>query len=624
MTQMETLIVAPTHMAADELARRWCVERGGALGLHRFSLGMLARELASPRLASSGKSVLAGIAVDALAARAVQECRTTTNLQWFEPVATAPGFFRALASTLSELRMNHVQPAALQKVSTAGADLARLIEAYQHYLSEQRLADSAEIYKNASEVAQDSSYLFRGASLVLLDIIPRSKAERDFVESLRTSAADVTEITRVDKGSRALDRLRTYVFSADVPPQGELDSSLEFHSATDEARECVEIARSILFTTGKGILFDKAAILLRNPEAYQPLVEDALRRAGIPAFFTHGARRPNPSGRALLALLACAAEGLTASRFSEYLSLGQVPPPDIEGKPPERDPSWVPVQGELFPETPPAAPDETAAAASEGPAEVRTPQHWERLLVDAAVIGGRDRWVRRLDGLDREFEKRLEELKSEDDPRAAYVERQRDRLQALRKFALPLIDRLDRLPKSAYWQEWLDALERLAATALRHPEAVLSVLAELRPMSNTGPVTLEEVREVLTHRLSFLRMEPTERRYGKVFVATIPEAAGMFFDTVYLPGLGEDLFPKKAFEDPLLLDVDREQVSVDLLVQHTRVAEERRLLQTVAASAEKKLWISYPRPSAVAAVGGRSVAVAARLAFAAQRGYCDR
>src|SRR6187549_31915 len=99
----ESLIVAPTRMAADELARRCCLSGGGSFGVHRFSLGALAVEIASARLANAGKSVLAGIAVDALAARAVQDCRSTSSLSWFEPVASTPGFFRALASTLTEL-----------------------------------------------------------------------------------------------------------------------------------------------------------------------------------------------------------------------------------------------------------------------------------------------------------------------------------------------------------------------------------------------------------------------------------------------------------------------------------------------------------------------------------------
>jgi hypothetical protein len=612
-TGQEVLIVAGTRMAADELARAFCTKTGGSLGIHRFSLAALAVEISSPELALAGQSPLAGIAVDALAARAVQDCRNDSKLEWFEPVATTPGFFRALASTLTELRLNNVDNKILSEAGPAGHDLAMLATAYQRYLAEAGLADSAQIYRTASRVVADGQYRFKGLPLLLLDISPRSELERAFVNALAPAAGDVLAvfsprdertvawIEQAMKGkaehigaldSTALARLRVHIFSAATPPDRQFDSSVEFGSATDEARECVEIARSILAVAESGVVFDRIAILLRNPEAYQPLVEDALRRAGIPAFFSQGSRRPNPSGRAILALLACASEGLPASRFSEYLSLGQVPDPDPKGEPPKRDPTWVPVQGELFPEM---RTEHQAPIPPPAEKPLRTPQYWERLLVDAAVIGGRDRWRRRLDGLEAEFNKHIEELRGEDEPRLARVERQRSRLQDLRNFALPLIDFLDALPKNALWSDWLDALERLCATALRQPEAVQSVLAELRPMANVGPVTLDEVREVLTHRLTFLRTEPTDRRYGKVLVASIPEIAGQTFHTVFLPGLGEDLFPRKTFEDPLLLDGARVLVSPHLPVQDRRVAEERLLLHTAGAAAEKKLCISYPR-----------------------------
>ena len=75
----------------------------------------------------------------------------------------------------------------------------------------------------------------------------------------------------------------------------------------------------------QGTPFDQMAVLLRAPQTYLSVLEHALDRAGIPAWFHRGTRRPDPAGRALLALLACADEGLSARRFAEYVSLGQVP-----------------------------------------------------------------------------------------------------------------------------------------------------------------------------------------------------------------------------------------------------------------------------------------------------------
>jgi len=613
----EVLIISATRLAADELARSFCLQHEGAVGIHRFSLGALAVEMASPRLADSGKAVLAGVAVDALAARAVQESRSKAPLTWFEPVANTPGFFRALAATLSELRMAGVDIDALRKSGPAGTDLALLMADFDRYLADSGLADPSVIYQTAADAAARADYRYKAFPIVFLDVPVRTAAERRFIERLVAGAGHIFAAVHArdeksvacferlgiraeflaSDSSNALRRLRTQMFAPSAV-EGDADESVEFRSATDEARECVEVARAILAAADK-TPFDRTAILLRNPDSYQPLVEDALRRAGIPGFFTQGTRRPNPAGRALLALIECAAERLSATRFSEYLSLGQTPDPDESGQPTKRDPGWVPVQGELFPDLrAEPAPPEKRAVGDRAHRTLRTPQHWERLLVDAAVIGGRDRWVRRLEGLAHEFEKQLEELREEDEARGAHVERQLERLNELRKFALPIIEYLDGLPQSASWGEWLDAMERLAALTLREPDPVLSTLAELRPMSGLGPVALEEVREVLTARLTFLRTEPTERRYGKVFVGTIPEAAGLGFDAVFLPGLGEDLFPKRSYEDPLLLDSARTSVNTALATQDQRVAEERLLFHVAAGAAEQRLWISYPRMNA--------------------------
>ena len=105
----------------------------------------------------------------------------------------------------------------------------------------------------------------------------------------------------------------------------QLNQSVVMFSAPGEGRECVEIARRVREEAARGVPFDEIAVLLRAPNTYLGLLEHAFQRADIPAWFDRGTRRPDPSGRAFLALLACADEDLSARRFAEYLSLGQVP-----------------------------------------------------------------------------------------------------------------------------------------------------------------------------------------------------------------------------------------------------------------------------------------------------------
>ncbi len=119
--------------------------------------------------------------------------------------------------------------------------------------------------------------------------------------------------------------LRRYVFTLDRPPKRERSGDVRLFSAPGEGREAVEIVRRVLDEAARGVPFDEMAVFLRTPQQYLGLLEHACGRGGVPVYFDRGTRRPDPAGRAFIALLSCAAEGLSAKRFDEYLSLGQVP-----------------------------------------------------------------------------------------------------------------------------------------------------------------------------------------------------------------------------------------------------------------------------------------------------------
>src|SRR5262249_2067340 len=104
----QVLFISPTRQGADDVVRNVSLARGANCGVHRFTLPALAVEIASPRLAANGLSIVSGVAMDAMAARATERCRALNVLSWFGPVARTPGFFRALASTISELRTNDI------------------------------------------------------------------------------------------------------------------------------------------------------------------------------------------------------------------------------------------------------------------------------------------------------------------------------------------------------------------------------------------------------------------------------------------------------------------------------------------------------------------------------------
>jgi RecB family exonuclease len=624
----EILILAQSRGSADDFARGCCQTGTGLLGAHRTTLTGLAVDLAEAPLAHSGLSPLSGLSTEAMVARIIHKLKPH-SIPYFHPVADTPGLARAVAASLAELRLEGVRPEQVAATGRPGQDLAQMAALFEEELAAAHAADFAILLQYAIAAARAGKHRLLGLPVLLLDVDLESALRRQFAEAVLARAPEVfaaclagdrknlTTLERLLGSSPArplapspaqpattLDRIRQSLFVAAVAPDGEPDASLDYFSAAGEALECVEIARRISSLAADGVAFDRIAILLRSPDRYQPLVEEALRRAGIPAYFSRGVARPDPAGRALLALLACAGEGCSATRFAEYLSLGQAPPLDRLAA----ADSWLPPEDEVLqrfyerteiPAEPTVEMDQPEQAESEDSAVIsgtlQSPAAWEKLLVDAAVIGGRERWSRRLRGLAAEFRVRLSELGREEEGRRDHLLREIARLQNLERFALPLVDMLGSLPRQAAWGEWIERLRALAAAALRHPESVLSVLAELQAMAEVGPVALDEVAGVLSDRLRFLRREPPLRRYGRVFAGGVDEVRGRAFDVVFLPGLCEGLFPSRSLEDPILLDVYRRQLHAGLRLQDDRVAAERRRLHIACAAARSRLVFSYPR-----------------------------
>jgi len=646
----EVVIVGASRGAADDLARAVAARRRATFGIARFSLTELAARAAAAR--GDGKRRVAGTqaGAEAIAARAIFEATAADELDYFRPVARMPGFPRALTRTLHELRLAGVASDRLGAVGPAGADVGRLLARVEQQCDRASVDDRAALFRVATASCVAGRVPWSERPIVLLDVPLDSRVEREFVGALVAHAPSVlATVPDGDESTRAalaslggfpdlrpdtsppatdLANLRRYLFTSDRPATREQAGDVRLFSAPGEGREAVEIVRRALDEAERGVRFDEMAVFLRTPRQYVGLLEHACARGGVPVYFDRGTSRPDPSGRAFVALLACAAEGLSAKRFDEYLSLGQVP--QICESP--ATPRVMPID-EVFAAitgndpallAPDAAADATTDLSDSNHVDsdeeavvggtLRSPWKWEDLIVESAVVGGRTRqdgrarWRRRLNGLAADYRIRIEELRREEpeSARIARFERDLRNLRHLREFALPLIDTLADWPQSATWGEWLDRCSALAVRALRRPTRVLQTIADLRPMAEVGPTTLEEALDVLRDRLVTLDAEPPARRYGRLFVGTPHQARGRSFRVVFVPGLAERVVPQRPREDPLLLDVSRRKLRDDraadagpddflMITQEERGSAERLLLKIAIGAAKERLYLSYPR-----------------------------
>lgn len=607
----DIVVVGGSRSAADDFVRSVAAALPATLGVHRFSLAQLASRLSRMDAARRGVTPAASLMVDALTARIAFDAAEANALPYFRPVALAPGFPTAVRRSLAELRMADIPPSAAAAAPGVGVDVADLLTRYEGALETHALSDIADLYVRATAVISEEALPLTNATYAFLDVPLSTHVEASFVGALTGRATaifatlpfgdPVSEQAWLAAGldrapdatpasATTLDRVRTRVFSTDPLPDETPDDTVTLFSAPGEGREVVEIARAVLAEARRGVPFDDIAILLRNPGQYVPQIETAFRRAGIPIFFAAGSRRPDPAGRAFLALLTCGAENFSARRFAEYLSLGQVPRTPT----PDAGPA-VPSDATLRDVLGLAAETEEETEGEE--AELREPWKWEEFIIEAAVLGSADRWERRLGGLEREYALRLQRALAEDPTgaEATFLRRDIDRLLSLRAFAVPIIRELEALRSAGTWGAWLDRLAPLARTTLKSPERVLRVLADLRPMADVGPVSFRDVVAVLGRRLGTLERSQPSTRFGRVFVAPIENVRGRSFRSVFVPGVGERAFPRRLREDPILLDYVRAALSDRLERQDARSQHERLLLHLALGAARERLFLSYAR-----------------------------
>src|SRR6266851_3943081 len=317
-TSERVLVVGATLDAASELLREVATRVPAAFGWERITFGRLAALAAGKALREQGLSPLSPLGVEAVCARLVHQLGGKGELGRFQPVWKQPGLARALARTLQELRLAAARP---------GGDLGRLLKAYEADLARANLADRAQVFRLAIE--GDAHPLLARPAL-LLDVPLQTELEAQLVARL-SGPVFATAPGGDERSIKNLSRA--------------LDAAVQ---SLDDPEDC-SLARVQKYLFVEGIAPPATAgadvNILSAPGHYRALLEEAFSRAGIPVHFAQGTVRPDPAGRAFLALLACAAEGLSARRFAEYLSLGEVPEA-VEGAPPPPLPRGEPASGE--------------------------------------------------------------------------------------------------------------------------------------------------------------------------------------------------------------------------------------------------------------------------------------
>jgi ATP-dependent helicase/nuclease subunit B len=202
----EILIIGATLDAANEVARGVAQMKGATFGWHRLTLNQLAAALAAPALGARGIVPLGRLGIQAMAARVVHPLASDGALGRYSCVAQGPGFARAIASVVMELRLAKVDRDHLGSVAP---ELAILLEPYESNLAEAGLTDWAGVLISAAEAVMSGDLVHRlvGRPNLLLDVPLTSEAELAFVRSLYSHTIEMLAVVpAADEPTRSGDQ----------------------------------------------------------------------------------------------------------------------------------------------------------------------------------------------------------------------------------------------------------------------------------------------------------------------------------------------------------------------------------------------------------------------------------
>ena len=152
-----------------KITRSLIQEKRAAFGYHRQSWGQFASALARPLLTVQRTVPLGGLGIQAVANRAIHKLSQVGGLGRYADLTSGPGFGRAIANIVAQLRLEQIGPDALTLLAP---DVRSLLQAYERELAEHGFTDWPGILRAAASAATDPGSRNRllGIPTLLLDV----------------------------------------------------------------------------------------------------------------------------------------------------------------------------------------------------------------------------------------------------------------------------------------------------------------------------------------------------------------------------------------------------------------------------------------------------------------------
>jgi hypothetical protein len=186
----EVLIIGASLGAANELTRGVAQDKRASFGYHRLTLGQLASALARPALSAQRTVPLGALGIQAVTNRAIHILSEAGALGRYANLTSGPGFARAIANVITELRLERIEPDTVARVAPG---LRPLLQAYERELGEHGFTDWPAVLALAANAAMDPAckHQLLGLPTLLLDVPLTTASDIALVRALCSRSSDM-------------------------------------------------------------------------------------------------------------------------------------------------------------------------------------------------------------------------------------------------------------------------------------------------------------------------------------------------------------------------------------------------------------------------------------------------
>ncbi len=549
-------VVVPSHALGHTLGERLALAGTSWVNLRFTTPVDLALPMAAPFLVERGIDPAPDEIGPALITRLLLELPGVIPV-YFREMAEQPRMAEALWATIRELRMAGMRATDLRPeaftMAAKHAELQALLTAFEEHLATRKLADTADVYREAlrhldiCHVRPEDLWIELPGTIwaplqqALLDKLPAPRITPHTLQipGLPEPARLTSAVESQEPSPRTDSDLLAFLMRPGEAPVPKGDGSLAMFRAGGREAEVEEVFRRILES---GAPLDHVEVACASADYATLLWEKAQGHSwpmtvgpGLPVALTRPAR-------ALLAFSEWVEGGFPAAGLRRLLQSGDV-------------------QLDL----------------ADGPSAGQA----ARLLAQSDATWGRETYAAAMTGLANSYRQRATDVENDDEARTRYIERaaQAERLGAWIAGILALVPPTagdGRLPLS----ELIDGCVTLVrATANKQNEmdgAATAVLADaLVELRTVGSLErgAREAFALIRHQIEPLTVGADRARPGHLFITMLRQAGHAGRPHTFVVGLEEGRVFPALLEDAALLDDERRALSPALPTSADRVGE---------------------------------------------------